>query len=194
MKTRFLSVLSITLLYFIVLGIILTVPVYSQTTGKIVGTVTDASNGEPLPGVNVSIVGTNMGAATDLEGYYTIVNVPAGSYDVRVSMMGYKRITKTGVRVSVDQIAVIDFSLESEVIEGEEVVVVAERDILHKEVSNSQQVVTGAQMVEAAGIRTVNHFLEKQPGITGANHLEIRGGSADQTGAIVNGLSFGTAY
>ena len=190
MKIRFLSVLSITLLYFIVLGIILTVPVYSQTTGKIVGTVTDASNGELLPGVNVSIVGTNMGAATDLEGYYTIVNVPAGTYDVRISMMGYKKVTKTGVRVSVDQIAVIDFSLESEVIEGEEVVVVAERDILHKEVSNSQQVVTGAQMVEAAGIRTVNHYLEKQPGITGANHLEIRGGSADQTGAIVNGLSF----
>jgi len=177
-------------LFFILLILLLAGNGFSQTTGKIVGTVKDASTGDPLAGVNITLVGTFLGAATDVDGYYTIVNVPAGSYDVRVSMMGYKKVTKTGVRVSVDRISEVNFSLEAEVISGEEVTVVAERDILHKEVSASQQVVTGTQMTEAAGIRTINHFLEKQPGITGANHLEIRGGSADQTGALVNGLLF----
>ncbi|MDZ7261292.1 MAG: TonB-dependent receptor, partial [candidate division KSB1 bacterium] len=158
-------------------------------TGKISGIVTEAETGEPLPGANVVVEGTNMGAASDVKGNYFIINVPPGTYNVQASMMGYKTITKTGVRVSIDRISLVDFALEATVIAGEEVTVVAERDILHKEVANTQQVVTTAQIIEAAGVRTINHYLEKQPGITGANHLEIRGGSAEQTGALVDGLT-----
>ncbi len=184
MKFRFLSFLLVTLL----LGLFLTVPVYSQT-GKIVGTVTNASTGEALPGANVIVVGTYLGAATDTDGHFTILNVSPGVYDLQVSVIGYKKVTKTEVRVSIDRISSVNFALEPTVIEGEEVVVVAERDILHKEVPNTQQVVTTAQIIETAGVRTINNYLEKQPGITGANHLEIRGGSAEQTGALVDGMT-----
>jgi len=164
--------------------------VFAQTTGKITGTITSAEDGEPLAGANVIVVGTYLGAAADLDGYFTIVNVPPGNYDVQVTMMGFQRTIKTDVKVSIDQITNLEFNLGAEVVEGEEVVVTAERDILHKEVSNSQLVVSNAEMVEAAGIRTINHYLEKQAGVTGENHLEIRGGSADQTGTVINGLTF----
>jgi outer membrane receptor protein involved in Fe transport len=177
-----------TLFVSIFLGIFLAIPAYSQT-GKIVGTVIDADTGEPLPGANVVVVGTYLGAATDTEGQFIIIGVSPGIYEVEVSVIGYKKVIKTEVRVSVDRTSTVNFALETSAIEGEEVVVVAERDILHKEVPNTQQVVTTTQITEAAGVRTINQYLEKQPGVTGANHLEIRGGSAEQTGAIVDGLT-----
>ncbi|MBN1780570.1 TonB-dependent receptor [bacterium] len=177
------------LLLVLLAGLCLTGMVFSQTTGKIVGTVIDTQTNEPLPGANVIVVGTNLGAAAGVDGYYNVLNVPAGMHDVQVSVMGYKKVIQKDVLVAVDQIARINFELEMEVVPGEEVVVYADRDILHKEVSNSQLVVTASEMTEAAGIRTVNQFLEKQPGVTGENHLEIRGGSADQTGTIINGLT-----
>jgi len=177
---------SYTVLLVCIVLFAFSVEVFAGITGKIIGKITDAQTGDPLPGANVIIEGTNLGAASDVKGAYFIINIPPGTYNVRAAMMGYKTITKTEVRVSIDLISTVDFALEATVIEGEEVVVVAKRDILHKEVPNTQQVVTTAQIIEAAGVRTINHYLEKQPGITGANHLEIRGGSAEQTGALVN--------
>lgn len=190
MKFRFLSVQSMTLIFSIILGLVLIVPTYSQTTGKIVGTVINAETGEPLLGVNIVIVGTYLGAATDEDGYYTVVNVPVGVYDVQVSMMGYKKVTKTGVVVSVDRITRVDFDLTTMVVPGEEIVVIAERDILHKEVSSSQIVIDNKQITEAAGVRTLQEFLSTQSAITNDEYLNIRGGLASETGTVVNGLTF----
>ena len=164
MKFHFQSALFIALLSLFLL--ILAIPSYSQTTGKIVGIVKDAANGKALPGANVVIIGTFRGAATDIEGYYNIVNMPPGMYDVQVTMMGYKKITKTNVRVAIDQISTVNFELETELIKGEEVIVVAERDILHKEVSSSQIVIDNQQITEAAGVRTLQDFLSTQAAIT----------------------------
>ncbi|MCW9064832.1 MAG: carboxypeptidase-like regulatory domain-containing protein, partial [Ignavibacteriaceae bacterium] len=47
---------------------------FAGTTGKITGTVTYKTTGEPLPFVNIIIVGTNLGAATDIDGNYVILN------------------------------------------------------------------------------------------------------------------------
>ena len=54
--------------------------------GKISGVVRDASTSEVLIGANVLIEGTTIGAATNVEGYYVILNVPPGSYNLRASM------------------------------------------------------------------------------------------------------------
>jgi len=175
---------------FLVAGFLAFAPVFSATTGKITGVVKDAASGEPLTGVNVMVVGTYLGAISGLGGGFDIINVPVGIVSVQASMMGFKKMIKTDLKISVDQIARVNFSLQPTVIEGEAVITVAERDILHKEISSNQLVVSGDQMVEAAGVRTVNQFLSKQPGVTDANNLTIRGGSAEQTGSMVNGLSF----
>ena len=66
--------------------------VHAQGTATLRGFVTDASDGQPLIGVNVTLVandGTLFGIATDPDGFYTIAQVPAGSYGFRVSFVGY---------------------------------------------------------------------------------------------------------
>ena len=63
--------------------------IFAGTTGKIAGYVSDARTGEPLPGVNVLVEGTFLGAATDLDGYYVILNVPPGRHKIQCVMVGY---------------------------------------------------------------------------------------------------------
>ncbi len=64
-------------LLFLTVLLVISMPVFlfGQSAGKIVGVVKDKSTGEPLPGVNVSIEGTTYGAATDVDGFYVILNV-----------------------------------------------------------------------------------------------------------------------
>jgi len=76
---------------------------WSGTTGKIMGTVTDRATGEPLAGANVIIEESIMGSSTDQEGFYYIINVPPGTYSVTVSYIGYGRLTQSNVRVMADR-------------------------------------------------------------------------------------------
>jgi hypothetical protein len=165
----------------------------AQLRSKIQGKVTD-ENGEPLPGVNILILDTRLGAATDIQGNYVIVNVPVGTFNVQASMIGYNKSVVVDVLISPDRVATIDFNLVPEAIKSEEIVVVAERNKLHTEVSNTQLVITDDQIVNSAGIRDINAFLEKQPGVSSEKgFLEIRGGSAEQTGTFINGMSYNNA-
>ncbi|MBN1894702.1 carboxypeptidase-like regulatory domain-containing protein, partial [bacterium] len=66
--------------------------VWAGTSGKITGFITDVSTKEPLPGANIIIEGTSLGAATDLNGRFIILNVPPGLFTVRATMMGYREV------------------------------------------------------------------------------------------------------
>jgi hypothetical protein len=165
-----------------------------QTRSKVQGAITDKETGEPLLGANVIVIGTSLGAASDINGKYFIINVPVGTYQLQASMIGYEKQIMVDVLVSPDRITTADFQLSSTVITQEEVVVVAERSGLHKEVSSTQLVVTSEQIYNAAAVRDINAFLEKQPGVSSERgFLEIRGGSADQTGTFINGLAYNNA-
>ena len=85
-------------------------------TGKISGTVRDASSGETLPGVNVAIDGTTQGAQTDVDGFYNIINVRPGTYTLRVSFIGFATQVIQEVRVNVNQTTEIDASLQVEAV------------------------------------------------------------------------------
>ena len=71
-------------------------------TGKVFGTIRDASTGEPLIGCNVILQGTSFGAATNLDGTYIIINIPPGKYTVTASMIGYAKSNVTDVIVRSD--------------------------------------------------------------------------------------------
>ncbi|NLA22219.1 MAG: carboxypeptidase-like regulatory domain-containing protein, partial [Candidatus Marinimicrobia bacterium] len=115
---------------------------YAASDGKIVGKVIDKKTGNPLPGVNIIIVGTEMGAATDMEGDYYIINVAPGIYSLQASMIGYKQVIKTEVNVSVNHTTRVDFELEETVLEfGEAVTVVAERPLIELDKTSSRVVV-----------------------------------------------------
>ena len=77
------------------------VSAWAGTTGKIAGVVTDKESGEPLPGVNVMIVGTTVGAATNIHGEFFIINVPPGTYTLRATLIGYGPVETKNVQVTV---------------------------------------------------------------------------------------------
>lgn len=165
--------------------------VLAQSRSRIAGYITDVSTGKPLLGVNVMVEGTYLGAASDMNGQYIIINVPVGTYSIRASMMGYEGMVMTNVMVSADRVSKVDFQMVQTVIEGSVVTVTAVVNVLHKEVSNTQMVVSDIQLQDASGIREINSFLTKLPGVSEDNgYLTIRGGSADQTGMMLNGLSY----
>jgi len=177
-----------------ILFVMFAAAVNAQTRSRIVGTVKDAETGEALIGANVLVKDTYLGAASDLDGKYFIINVPVGTYQLQVSMVGYEPVLITNVVVSADRITTIDVKLKSTLIQGKEIVVTAQQDNLHKEVSSTQMVVDATEIKETSGIREINAFLEKLPGVEETNgYLTIRGGSADQTGTLVNGLSYNNA-
>src|SRR5712671_3861837 len=99
-------------------------------TGKIAGRVTDAKSKDPLVGVNVVIVGTSLGAATDIDGQYTILNIPPNSYKLKASILGYDPVTVEGLQVSIDLTTRRDFELNETVVEQREVVIIAERPLV----------------------------------------------------------------
>ena len=90
--------------------------VNAQGSGTLTGVINEANNKSGLPGVNVMVKGTYYGAASDLEGRYRIDNISPGSYDIEVSMIGYKIILKTGVTIGPGEIIDLDFHMEETVL------------------------------------------------------------------------------
>ncbi|MDZ7346813.1 MAG: carboxypeptidase-like regulatory domain-containing protein, partial [candidate division KSB1 bacterium] len=97
-------------------SLLLLIPVclFSATTGKIIGVVTDKATGEALAGANVMIEGTTLGAATNAQGGYIILNVPPGIYTLKASFIGYQVVRISNVRVSVDLTTEVNFQLPTE--------------------------------------------------------------------------------
>jgi len=91
------------------------------------GYVKDAKTGNPLPGANVFIAGTSIGAASDLNGRYRILRVPPGSYTLRVTYIGYKPM-EVSIQVTVGEAIKKDFMLEYVTVKGKEVVVTAQAE------------------------------------------------------------------
>ncbi|NUO82526.1 carboxypeptidase-like regulatory domain-containing protein, partial [candidate division KSB1 bacterium] len=164
--------------------------VFAGTTGKIAGKVTDKESGEPLPGVNVVVLGTTLGAATDVNGEYFILNVPPGIYDVKVSIIGYTSIVEKGVQVSADLTTSKSFILSSETLQlGEVVEVVAERPLIQKDVTASSKI-SNSEQIQSLPVTTVNDAVALNAGAQGrGNNLHIRGGRAGEVAMVVDGVS-----
>jgi len=133
--------------------------------GKISGTVSDA-DGEPLPGANIIIEGTSLGAAADTDGDYFILNVPQGNYDVSASMIGYQKVVKSDVRVLKDLTVKVDFTLKSSALEGEEVVIESYRKPpVQKDLTFKTQSMSNLELRDMPA-NEMSRVLEKQAGVT----------------------------
>ena len=119
--------ISIKLRYSLWIILVLTNFLVAQTTGKISGTVTDSETGDPLPGANVVLEGELIGAAADNDGRFHVINVSPGVYTVKVSVMGYNSVRFENVRVSVNRTLGLDVKMTQDVLEGEAVIVTADR-------------------------------------------------------------------
>lgn len=187
MHTSIQALKNIKVILFIML--LISTHVFAGTTGKIAGWVKDAKSGEALPGVNVYIEGEAMGAATDNQGMYYILNVPPGNYTLKAVYIGYAEKQVVNVRVQIDQTTKVNFNMTEEALETEAVIVVAERPVVIRDISNSQMNIE-AENIDALPVASVAEAVTLQAGIeSGALGIVVRGGSADETVFMVDGFS-----
>ncbi len=180
------------LLLFVMITSLMAIPLslFAGTTGKISGKIIDAKTGEPLVGVNILVLNTQLGAATDQDGIFYILNVSPGTYSVRASMIGYASTVQQNVIISVDQTTYLDFTLSDTSIESEEVLITATRPLVEKDVGASQTIMTTDEAM-ALPVSDIMKAVSLEPGITVAeNRMEvsIRGGGSDQISFQVDGM------
>ncbi len=167
-------------------SIVCAAELWAGTTGTLSGTVVDKAARAPLAGVNVVIVGTRMGAATDAQGNFVVYHVPAGVYTVRVSMIGYVPYELQGVRIIMDLKTEIAVALEPQVLDlGHTIVAVAERPLIQRDVTASTHMVAGSKLDDLP-VDSFWDLVRLQPGVTADGH--IRGGRDTEVLYLVDGL------
>ena len=136
-------------------------------------------------GANVLIDGTYLGAATDADGKFFILNVPPGKFTVKVMYMGYAALTVEGVSVSVNRTTPLSVTLTSMVMQGQEVTVTADRIAIKKDQTSSIRNVSAEDM-ETLPVENTGGFVSMQPGVVQGH---FRGGRSNETNYLVDGVS-----
>ena len=167
---------------------------YSQT-GKINGYVEDSSTGEPLIGVSIILIDQGIGADTDENGRYTIINVPIGIYDLKTSIIGYSTVKVTGLIVSTDRSTEQNFSLIQKTIEGEEITVLADRPLIYKDLTSTQKITTSEDILNMP-VESFLGVLTTQAGVNvgAGGELHIRGGRSNEVGYFIDGVSVSNPF
>ncbi len=163
----------------------------AQSTGKIAGFVSDDQTGEPLVGVNVVVVGQFLGAATDIDGQYVILNVPPGEHTIQFEYIGYQGKNVTGTLVRIDRTTVVDAELSTQTLELDDVVTVtAERPIVENDKTFSSVHIDGADVMPLP-VEGVRNILELSPGINknADGTMSIRGGGPYEINYSINGIT-----
>lgn len=182
-----------TFLRTLVLSLLLLVNAHAalaEDRGTLTGKVVDQRTGHALPFANVAVVGAQKGGLTDSEGRFTIPGIPVGKYDVRVQFLGYKPEVRAGVVITVGKPVVADFKLEDMVVRQEKAVEVsAERRLVEAKQGATMRTV-GANDIRNMAVTTVNDVLQQQAGVSSdAEQIHVRGGRADETMFVVNGVA-----
>ena len=166
---------------------------YSQNVGSVYGFVTDSSSGEALIGANVFINKLGLGMATDVNGYYVLQDISLGTYDVTVSYVGYKVLTKK-IEISSDALK-LDLVLVEEFVAFDEVEVTAEK-IKRKNNIQPSMVNLSPRMLRAApALAEPDLFrtIQALPGVLTTSEfstgLVIRGGNTDQNLILLDGVT-----
>lgn len=161
---------------------------FASEYGRISGRVLDSETGEPLIGADVIIEGTELGAATDENGEYTVLYVPVGTYPVISSYISYDPYTYTNVVVNADQTTLLNFRLRPTVIEVKGVVSIAERPMIIVSQTQTGRAVTSQEM-ERLPVTTINQVITLQAGVVESDlGTHVRGGRADEITYFVDGI------
>jgi outer membrane receptor protein involved in Fe transport len=168
---------------------------FAQDPGRLAGTVVDAKDGKPLAFANVLVLGTGLGTFVKDNGGFAIENVPAGTYTVKVMMMGYAARSQENVVVRPNQTTEVKFQLaQTVVMEVPEVVVQAEKPMVDTE---KTQTARRVDMEETAvrSINTVEEAIAAQAGVVlEQGELHIRGGRAGEVKYLVDGMQISDPF
>jgi hypothetical protein len=157
----------------------------AQTTGKISGRVYNAETHESLPGANVMVVSTMLGAACDQDGDFYIINVRPGTYTLNISMMGYTTTIISDLVISVNRTASVNIALTPSVILGKEIVVHARNISVEKDKTGTIRNISSKQMA-LLPVENIDQVVSLQAGIVQGH---VRGGRASEVSYLLDGIS-----
>jgi len=188
-------------LIFVILLIIFPTLIFAAS-GKLSGVVTDGSTGDPLIGVNIVIEGTTLGASTDIDGYFVILNIPAGNYNVNFNYIGYRSVSVENVRVVPDITKRLDMAMEETSLElGEQIVVTADRPFFESGATNTVRVLESDEIARMP-VKGVNQVVATNAGVVMADGqggdlntaaINVRGGRDNETLIVVDGIPYNDA-
>ncbi|MFD2531531.1 TonB-dependent receptor [Gracilimonas halophila] len=167
---------------------------FAQSTGTISGKVTDAKTGEPLIGATVILEGTELGDATNSDGRYTIDNIPAKTYNVKVSYVGFISQTKFNVVIRSEGNIDINFQLEEQLSELDEINITpnpfAKEDVTPLSIQKLNQQEIAAY---PGGNNDIAKVVQSLPGVSGSvggfrNDVIIRGGAPNENVYYLDGI------
>ncbi len=134
---------------------------FAQVVGTIVGKVTDARTGEPLPGANLVVKNTRLGSASALDGTYKIANVPAGAQTITATFIGY-HAQEVRVAVAANAQVSADFALKESVLEMGEVVVTGTGYELQKKELTTSISTINSRDIELTPVPSVDQLLQSR--------------------------------
>jgi hypothetical protein len=189
-------------IFLIGLQILLWISSYAQQskdTNIINGFIRDEANGETLSYVNVFFKEINMGDMSNENGYYVIDGIPDGKYKVKAMMMGYKTEEKM-VDLLNGQILNVNFSLKEEVIEGEEILVTAEKERFEHQIETSKIQISRMEIEAAPALIEADLFrtIQTLPGVVTHSDfnsaLYIRGGNPSENMILLDDVRIYNPY
>ena len=174
--------------------------VLSGATGTVTGSIRDSKTQAALPGVNVVIDGTRLGAAADHAGYFVIRDVPVGEYRLHIRMVGYKAKILRQVVVAADLETDLQIELESVSIEmGAVTVTRGKREGAEERLNPSQRELKPREiMTLAGGGEDIFRGITTMPGVIARSDASaqfyVRGGTPDQNLIIVDDVPVFNPY
>lgn len=159
------------------------------TTGKVTGRVVDPK-GQPLAGANIAIPAARVGALSDENGYFTILDVAPATYELRVSFIGRRPVTVTNVIVSSDRTTTINVTLEEEALNLKGVEIVAQRPLVQSDLTSTRFVVRGEDIAKLP-VQDLQEVVNLQAGVVDGH---IRGGRTGEVQYQVSGVSVNNLY
>ena len=159
-------------------------------TGKIAGTVVDRKTGRALAFVNIAIPEARTGALSDSKGEFLIGNVPPGTYTLRAQFTGYGAESVAGVTVTAGATTPVRITMAEIVVKQEETVIVTgERPLIDTKSGSTMRTVR-KEDIENQGLQSLSDVVAQQAGVSSDNNqIRVRGGRADETTFIIDGVT-----
>ena len=167
------------------------ITLYGGTAGKIAGTVRSSATGEPLAGATVSVVGKSIFTVTDIDGEFYLINLPVATYDISVTLIGYRHETRSVVKVLLDLTTPLEVELAPITIAIDTfVTVVAERPLIQKDVTSSMETITKEELAILPNARDIGEILLQMAGTVkdSDGRLHVRGGRSGEVTYYFDGM------
>lgn len=186
------------LLFAICIPFLFTGFIVAQSTGNIEGKIIEAGSEDPLFGANAILLGTNKGAAADIEGAFSIRRIDPGTYTIRISYLGYNTIEQEVV-VAAGETTVVTYELQWAGVEGEEINITAQaqgqiRAINEQLTSNTISNIVSRDRIQELPDVNAAESIGRLPGISiqrsggEATRVAIRGLAPKFSAVSVNGV------